>query len=358
MTVKLKIQLMLAAAAISSVAASGRARADAISTQQLSLLDQFNLIDLGNLNTSSESEGRVFVGGNESGQLSNVGFNGGLTPSSAGYATLTVDGSINGSANVQSGGISVGGNVNGANLNGSSGTTSQVGGNANNINVNGGALQYGGSRSGGNLNGGATAQHVTGLTPGIAAGTFQTLSNLTGTLDGLTGNSSVTVANNTATFNAVANAQGQAIFHIGSSVFSNGQFQFNLNGATSVIIDVDGATSLTSDANFLGGAAQNLAHDLIWNFNDISSLNIGAEFGGTILAPDAAVSNTASIDGSLLAGSFSQSGELHSYDYQGTLPDGGTPSPVPEPSTIALFGTGLLGLVAIAKRRARARRAG
>jgi choice-of-anchor A domain-containing protein len=328
------------------------ARAGAITGQQL--LQQFNLVDLGNFYTSTEVEGRSFVGGSESGRLANVGFNNGLTSSSAGFATLTVNGSINGTVTVQNGGIAVIGNVNGANLNDSTGTTSQVGGNINNMTLNGGTLQYGGTMSGNiNLNG-ATALHVPNLSSGIPLSTFAPLTALTGTLDQLTANSTVAIANNTATFNAVAGTNGQAVFRVDSSVFSAGQFQFNLNGATSVIINVDGATAITSNANFLGGAATSIADKMIWNFYGLATLNIDAEFGGTVLAPDAAVTNTTSIDGTLLAGSFNQSGELHSYSYAGDLPDGGTtPLVVPEPPLLPVLALGLVSLVALHRRRVR-----
>ncbi len=345
---------LLGVAMLAGLISSPAARADAIATQQLSLLQQFNLIDLGSLATSSEIEGRAFVAGDESGQLSNIGFNNGLTASSDGYATLTVNGSVNGNINVQTGNVAIGGNLNGANLNGSSGTTSQVGGNLGNLNINGGTLQYSGAETGNvNANGGATVQQVANLSPGIASSTFDKLNTLSSTLDGLQANSTVTLANNTATFNAVANANGQAIFEVSSSVFAANQFQFNLNGASSAIINVDGGGSINADANFLGGAAQALAHELLWNFNSVSSLNVGAEFGGTILAIDAQVSNSASIDGTLVADGLTQSGELHSYDFLGTLPGGsGNPTNVPEPPTLAVLTVGLLGLIAVRRKSA------
>ena len=103
----------------------------------------------------------------------------------------------------------------------------------------------------------------------------------------------------------------------------------------------------------MGGAAQALAHELLWNFNGVSSLNVGAEFGGTILAIDAQVSNSASIDGTLVADGLTQSGELHSYDFLGTLPDGsGNPTNVPEPPTLAVLTVGLLGFIAVRRKSA------
>ena len=41
---------------------------------------------------------------------------------------------------------------------------------------------------------------------------------------------------------------------------------------------------------------------------------------GTILAPDATVSNNSKIDGAVIANSFSGGGEIHDFAYQGTIP--------------------------------------
>jgi hypothetical protein len=98
------------------------------------------------------------------------------------------------------------------------------------------------------------------------------------------------------------------------------------------------------------------ADDVLWNFSDASSLTFGTEFGGTVLAVDAAVSNTNSIDGDVIAQTFTGTGELHDYPYDGVLP--GTSItitsnglPAPEPSALAVLSVAVAGLAAMRWRR-------
>jgi choice-of-anchor A domain-containing protein len=143
------------------------ARADVLTAQQI--LSQFNLVDLGNLSSSSEVEGRTFVGGDLSGNSSTYGTR---TLSASSYATLTVDGAVSASVNVNTGGIAVGNGISGgANLNGN--TASQVGGTiTGQANFNGGSVTLANAPTG-NVNfNGASHTVVPGTAPGVAASTF------------------------------------------------------------------------------------------------------------------------------------------------------------------------------------------
>ena len=99
-------------------------------------LREWNLVVLGNLDSSSEVEGRTFVGGNLTGNSSNYGIR--ATTSPNGQPGLTVVGNVNGGhKNLNNGsGAVVGGNVtSGFNLNGPNQTV-KVGGTISNTNVN------------------------------------------------------------------------------------------------------------------------------------------------------------------------------------------------------------------------------
>jgi choice-of-anchor A domain-containing protein len=328
------------------------ARADALTAAQI--LGQFNLVDYGTLSSSSEVEGRTFVGGDLTGSSTY----GTRTLPSSSYATLTVDGSV-ASANVNTGGVTIGNGITGSlnlNNNGGGSPVSLVGGTiSGNANFNGGSVTLANTPTGNvNYNGGATHTVQPGLAPTVPVSTFSSpITTLSTQLYGLTANSTITTSGNTATFNAVAGTNGVAVFSIanGSSFFSSiGQIQFNLNGATSVIVDVLGGGSITDQANFLGGSATGIAAETLWNFGAASNLAINAEFGGSILAENAAVTNSNSIDGTLVANSFTQNGEMHQYNYGGYLPPAVA---VPEPISAALFGVGVLGVGLVARRRRR-----
>ena len=88
------------------------------------------------------------------------------------------------------------------------------------------------------------------------------------------------------------------------------------------------------------------AAETLWNFYNASTLNFGAEFGGSVLAPDAAVDNSSPIDGDLIANSFTGSAELHNYPFTGNLTFA-----VPEPGSFWLLLVGIAGLI-VARPRA------
>ena len=85
----------------------------------------------------------------------------------------------------------------------------------------------------------------------------------------------------------------------------------NLGGAKSVIINVNvdscivQATAHTRSPNSVNfNNPTGYAAHVLWNFVNASSLTFGGEFGGSVLAPLAAVTNNSPIDGTLVAASF------------------------------------------------------
>lgn len=312
-------------------------------------LREWNLIVLGDLKSSSEVEGRTFVGGDLTGTSSNYQI-GQPTPSPSGQPGLTVVGNvIGGIKNLNNGaGAVVGGNVeSGFNLNGPSQTV-KVGGTISNTNVNQNVVQSGLSVSDPGF---ANALAVQGST---LAGSMKELS---ASLSGLKANSQMDISGNRATFNAKPNADGVAVFSIsGDNLNSTGEIAFNLNGADTAIVNVSGA-SINLNDNFLGGTA-GLGEHVIWNFADAQNLDLTTSWGGSVLAPWAAAHTSNYIQGSAVFGSLNQDGEMHLGTYTGgynppmTPPGGGSdPTPVPEAPAWILFGLGVGGLL-IARRRA------
>lgn len=313
-------------------------------------LSQFNLVVLGDANSNSHVDGRSFVGGSLSGNGDFVQHPSD-TPAS-GYAGLTVLGNAQlGSVNGL--GISVGGNLTGGNINAG---TARIQGNVSNANLNGiSPAAIGGTSSQSNINSGVLvgAAKTAALSAASAQATaqnFATLFNQTSsylsTLADTGG--TVSIQGNRATFNAVAN-HGVAVFNlsaIDTALFAVGEFDFHLNGATTIIFNSDD-TNITTAANFLGGAATTYGKNFLWNFYNATDITLNSQFGGSLLATHAKLSNFNNIEGSVVVNTLSQRGEIHLQPFAGTIPV----TPVPEPSTYALLLVGLGLMAATVTRR-------
>ena len=312
----------------------------------INALREWNLVVLGDLTSSSEVEGRTFVGGNLAGNPSNCNIMPG-TPSTNGQPGLTVVGNVTGGGknlNNASGAI-IGGNVSsGFNLNGSPQTV-KVGGTIANTNVNSNTVVAGLSTS----------------DPAFRIALEQDKSFLTNSLTGLSrdlgelaGNSTFAISGNRGTFTAKPDADGVAVFNISADDLNKiGEIEFALNGADTAIVNVTGG-QITLNDNFLGGTGS-LAEHVIWNFPDATQLTLSTAWGGSVLAPNAAANTANFIQGSGVFGSLVQNGEMHVGTYSGgyTPPSGGSSSPSGGSSTSSSGGTqvpepGMFGLMALA----------
>ncbi len=337
-----KHRLLLAAAAATLLAAP----AAASPVTGVDALKVWNLIVLGDLTSTSEVEGRTFVGGNLTGASSNYQI-AVPAPSASEQPGLTVIGNvIGGTKNLNNGsGAIVGGNVeSGFNLNGGIHAV-QVGGTISNTNVNKNQVRSGLATS--------DASFLTRLeTQGMAlAGSMKELSTSLGMLDA---NSQVQMSGNKATFNASPDSRGVAVFSISASDLNRiGEIAFNLNGADTAVVNVSGASVLLND-NFLGGT-QGLGEHVIWNFGEAQTLDLSTAWGGSVLAPWASATTSNYIQGSAVFGDLTQNGEMHLGTYAGgysppvtppppTSSSGGS-TPIPEGPGWPLFITALFGLV-------------
>lgn len=342
---KSQILLALAGAALisSPVLASPVTGTDA--------LREWNLIVLGDLNSSSEVEGRTFVGGDLTGTSSNYLIS---TPAASptGQPGLTVVGNVTGGVkNLNNGsGAIVGGNVeSGFNLNGAAQTV-KVGGTISNTNVNQNNVLSGLSASDPGFSSSLAAQ-------GAALG--GSMKELSANMSGLAVNSQMQISGNRATFNASPNADGLAVFSISANDLNSiGEIAFNLNGADTAIVNVSGS-AIKLDDNFLGGTA-GLGEHVIWNFGDAQSLDLTTAWGGSVLAPWASAQTSNYIQGSAVFGSLNQNGEMHLGTYGGgynppLTPPGGSSggTPVPEGPAWLLFLLGAGGLMIAWRRSSR-----
>jgi choice-of-anchor A domain-containing protein len=119
--------------------------------------------------------------------------------------------------------------------------------------------------------------------------------------------------------------------------------------------------SSTYTWNFNAGDFATLGQSVIWNFVDATSITIGKDMYGSLLAPKATVTtiNGANLNGSVVAAIFNQGGEVH----LGTFDDSNAPKlalaiapmvAAPEPATWAtmLVGFGAVGGTMRRRRRA------
>lgn len=373
--------LALACCAALSVAAAP-AMAGPVTANEI--LDSYNLIVFGNLDSTSEVDGKTFVSGQVTG--GNYGIHYPDLPVD-GVPTLTVGKDLKGNVNVNGEGLVVGNDIATQNLNLNKGGDVKVGGNitsnlnANfngngslyvkgsvtnnaNVNANGGNIYLGGTvqpGSNANANGGGQ-KFVNSAVPATvvpdvakeAAAIKETLTTYSSYLSNLVSNSA-TSGTTKVTFDATPGADGVAVFNITDAVafFQNAnEFQFNLNGAKSIVINVTGAGSslITIAANFLAGIAQDLADNTVWNFIDATKIVIDRQFGGSILALLAEVTNNGNIEGTLVAGKVTQNAEIH-YNGGKNLP---SVTKTPIPAALPLFAAALGGLAYA--RRVRNRR--
>lgn len=341
--VKVSVLAMVASLAMA-------APASAQSIVGLDVLRTWNLVVLGDLTSSSEVEGRTFVGGNLNGSSSNYQIR---TPEPSPYNVtgLTVVGDVNGSHKNLNGGSGavVGGNVNsGFNLNGAPQTV-KVGGTIANTNVNQNTVTSG-----------LAASDPSFLVNLKQQGSLiaSSMGELSRTFGGMASNSNLTISGNRGTFDAKPDAQDVAVFNISSTDLDRiGEIKFNLNGADTAIVNVTGA-NVTLNDNFLGGTT-GLGKHVIWNLVDAQKVDATTAWGGSVLAPGAAATTGNYIEGSAVFGSLVQNGEFHLGTYVGTynppvgpppVDGGGSPTPIPGEAA-GLFALGAIGLWMMRRRR-------
>jgi choice-of-anchor A domain-containing protein len=293
--------IAVAATLLAAVAAPS---AFAVTLSASDILGQFNAVVTGKFTSSSDVEGRL-VANEMTGGSTFYNAPGTSTSAFAAVNAITVDKSL------------TNGNVN------NNGNVNVVGANNGHFNYNGGKAVS---------------------TPVFAISDFSTpLDALQSQLAGLSTTVGTSISSSDPNnFTFVESGTGTNVFNISASTLEQSR-NLNFSGsASTIIINVTGNYADTT--NFNANAFLNT--HVIWNFVDATSLSFQG-WHGTVLAGDASVTNSSAMEGTLYAANFTGNGELHNYAFAGTLPVGA----VPEPSTYAMLGLGLLGVVVAARKR-------
>lgn len=342
----------------------------------LTAMRNFNLIVLKDLQSSSDVEGRTFVGGNLSGGSSNY-----FTKPGAQTGTgLVVGGNVTGGPKqVNNGGdLKVGGNLDsGANMNGggdvfADGDVKKVNANgasvysAGNVeNVNAKDIYYGGTVKNSNGTKHAGDKTYDGLSQDIADATAALTNNLLETsayLAGLepTNTISYSADKQKAIFDAGPSGSGVAVFELSNlttALKSQSQLVVTMPPQYDmIVINVAGAdVTLPGGINF--SAVTGLGTKVVWNFYEATSLNFGTKaWYGSVLAPNAAVRTANFVEGTLVAKSLVQNGAVRMNNFQSIVTVGapgglGNGAAIPEPATWSMMILGFGAIGAVLRRR-------
>ena len=309
----------------------------------------WNLIVLGNANSSSEVEGNAFIGGDLGGGSSNYY----TKPNGAPTPGLVVGGNVTSQIHVNNGGgAQIGGNETGSvDLNGAQALV--IGGSAQNINGSAGSsITVGSGSVGGYFNqngasfGSSLPANFASSLQAQGAQYGQDLGALSQYLAGLTKTDSYTISPSNQINFSPAGPGNVAVFDLTDTSVLSGiaNIDVSTNGFDTIIVNVGGTSdAIPSGTNFAGGSS-GLGQHVIWNFYDATSLGLNGAFYGSVLAPKAAGVTSNFIEGSAVFASLTQNGEVHMNTYRG----GFTPG-VPEPSTWAVMLLGVCGIGAMAR---------
>jgi choice-of-anchor A domain-containing protein len=333
----MRLRLLAASAAAMVLSATGAQAGVTELNAALDAMSYYNLIVKGDVTTTSEVEGRGFVGGALKGQATQFNMD------NLSGTGLTVVGNVEGGKKNTWGDIQVGGNVD-------SGVEFQSAGAQ--------VLSYGGTLSNTNVNFPNTAVQVAGLGATLAAerdAMFANLDELSLYLRDLAVTDTTTLDGSNLKFDAGAGS--------GIAVFDIANLEAELGGTSDlkfvfptdydmVVINVAGTNiSLPGGFNFNGPS--NLGTKVIWNFYEATTLDFGSKaWYGSVLATHAQATIGNFIEGSAVFAGLTANGEIHTPGFDNyDIPPPSTV--VPEPATWAMIilGFGAIGS-SIRRRRA------
>ncbi len=332
----MRLRLLAASAAAMVLSATGAQAGVAELNAAFDAMSYYNLIVKGDVTTTSEVEGRGFVGGALKGQATQFNMD------NLSGTGLTVVGNVEGGKKNTWGDIKVGGNVvDGVEFQGDG---AQV-------------LSYGGTLANTNVNNPDTAVHVAGLGATLAAerdAMFANLDELSLYLKDLDATDTTTLDGSNLKFDAGAGS-GVAVFEIAdlsAALGSTSDLKFVFpTDYDMVVINVAGTNiSLPGGFNFNGPG--NLGTKVIWNFYEATTLDFGSKaWYGSVLATHAQATIANFIEGSAVFAGLTANGEIHTPGFNGyDVPPPTTA--VPEPATWAMMILGF-GVIGSSMRRRR-----
>lgn len=232
------------------------------------------------------------------------------------------------------------------------------------VHVNNGNVLLGGTAASGfSVNSGGTRTQNSSQ-PATDLANFS--STLTSTSDqwaklATTNGTSVQTGNNSMNFIIPTSAGNFVVFNVNSSNFGqNDNIEFTgLASNQQVLINVSG-TSFTEPGgiNFINNNASVDGNAVIWNFSDATSISLSAEFDGSILAPNATLSDPNNvITGNIAVANLGSVGEIDFASPNFTPPLNAVPAggPLPVPASFGLVAIGSVALLAGAGLRKRVR---
>lgn len=208
------------------------------------------------------------------------------------------------------------------------------------LNLNAGSLRLGGASNGRpiNFSGGGFLVADPFLSDGPITAILQ---DATAQLAGATADNGVSLPTGQsvpARFQVTTTpAGGVAVFQVsGAELFSNGlvqQIELDPGNASAIVINVTGSTiDWSNSANLVGEFTNSIWHSrVIWNFPQATSINFGwHNMMGAVLAPYAALTTAANLDGSVAVRALTTTAEVHQPTFVGEIgdlcDDGGTPT--------------------------------